>query len=592
MTDNAILRRRHAVRLRTATLLLCAGLSSATAAAQQPTWSTCRDGAGARCAAKGLTRAEREEAEALYNAAATKRETAPYTLPRDSVVRGSLAVLGGPVHIAGTIDGSLLVLNGTVTFERSATVTGDVAVLGGQAIGADSARLGVLRVERDSVLYGLDNGVLHLEAPIDEFWRFLGNGEPRNGIGLRLAAARTYNRVEGLSIEYGPRVRYRLPFGTVAADVFAIFRTADRLEWTDDNVGHAALAELRIGRSEHWSIGGKLYDQVSPVESWQLSDEEVGLASFLGHSDYRDYFDRQGGSGLVNWRDGQALRASVEVAQETWRPRRTLDPFSLWKNDEPWRENPEFDRAKYNRVLVRAAYDTRTDPVRPRSGWWVQGEYEYGDGKHQTYGTELSAPVAPSPAAGARIVRYGRGMLDIRRYSRLSRTSQINARLIVGGWLHGDALPLQRRLSLSGPGASSGFGFRQRITTPDRLQCTNQLTLPGSPALCDRMVLLSVDYRHDIKWLVDLFGGARLIQPDRSGYGGWVLFTDTGRGWLVTPRVAPEPRPAGAATGVNALHTSLGAGLEIGQGGVYVAKAVGAPASRGVQVFVRLVRRY
>jgi hypothetical protein len=592
MMNGTATTRSHATRRRTLVLLLLTGIFGSSAEAQQPTWSTCRGGAGTRCPAKGLTRAEREEAEALYNAAATKRETAPYTLPRDSVVRGSLAVLGGPVHIAGTIEGSLLVLNGTLTFEPSATVTGDVAVLGGMAIGADSARLGVLRVESDSVAYALDNGVLHLEAPIDEFWRFLGSGEPRNGVGLRLAAARTYNRVEGLSIEYGPRVRYRLPIGTLAADLFAIFRTADRLEWTGDNVGHAALAELRIGRSEHWSIGSKLYDQVSPVESWQLSDEEVGLASFIGHSDYRDYFDRHGGSGIVGYRDGQALRASLEVARESWRPRRTLDPFSLWKNDDPWRLNPEFDRATYNRVFLRSAYDTRTDPVRPRSGWWVQGEYEYADGKHLTYGTELTAPVAPSPASGARVVRYGRGMLDIRRYTRLSRTTQLNARLIAGGWLHGDALPLQRRVSLSGPGANSGFGFRQRITSPDRLQCTNDIALAGSPALCDRMLLLSVDYRHDIKWLVDLFGGARLIQPDRSGYGGWVLFMDTGRGWLTTPRDATAPVPAGAPTGLEALHTSLGAGLEIGQGGVYVAKAVGAPASQGVQVFVRLVRRY
>jgi hypothetical protein len=106
------------------------------------------------------------------------------------------------------------------------------------------------------------------------------------------------------------------------------------------------------------------------------------------------------------------------------------------------------------------------------------------------------------------------------------------------------------------------------------------------------MFLFSADYRHDINWLVDLFGGRRMIQPDRSGYAGWVLFTDVGRGWLRASRAPESPVPADAPRGLDAMQTSVGAGLELGQGGVYVAKALGSPPSRGVQVFVRLVRRY
>ena len=559
------------------------------AAAQEPTWSTCGDTvSGKACAPRGLTRREREQAQALYNAPATRRATGPFELARDSVVRGSLAVIGGPVRIAGTIDGALLVINGDVEFAPTATVTGDVAVLGGRVTGTDSARLGALRIEPDSVRYGLDNGQLQLESPFDDIWRLVGVGRPQAGIGVRLALTRTYNRVEGLPIEFGPRLRYRTPLGTVAADLFGIFRTGSRLEWIGNNVGHSARVELRMGRSEHWSLGGRLYDVVTPVESWQLSDVEVGLASFIAHSDYRDYHDTHGGSGFIGFRDGRAVHGSLELSRESWRPRRTLAPFTLWRNDEPWRQNPAFDRARYTRLQLRMAYDTRTDPVRPRSGWWLQGEYELGDGEHETFGTEIAGPV---PVNG-QVVRYGRGLLDLRRYSRLSPKSQLNARLIVGGWLHGDPLPLQRRLSLSGPGANTGFAFRERVTRPDGLQCSGTIVLQGSPALCDRMALLSVDYRHDINWLVDLFAGARLIQPDRSGYGGWVLFTDVGRGWLQASRAPKVPVPFDAPSGINALQTSVGAGLELGQGGIYVAKALGAPPSRGVQVFVRLVRRY
>lgn len=571
--------------------LLIAGLllGASTAQAQQPTWSTCGDAVGGKaCGAKGLTRREREDVQALYNAPATRREAGPFTLSRDSVVHGALAVLGGPVRIQGSIEGGLLVLNGDVSFGAGSSVTGDVVVLGGRISGADSARVGSLRVETDSVRYAVDAGELRLESPFDEVWRLIGTGQPKAGIGMRLALTRTYNRVEGLPIEFGPRLRYRTPLGTIAADLFGILRTGSRLEWTGNNVGHSARAEMRFGRSEHWSVGGRLYDVVSSVEDWQLSDVEVGLATFLGHADYRDYFDKHGGSGFIGFRDGRALRGGLELSRENWRPRRTLSPFTLWRNDEPWRQNPEYDRASYTRLQARLSYDTRTDPLRPRSGWWAQGEYELGDGSHLTFGTEITAPI---PSKG-QVVRYGRGMLDIRRYNRLSPSAQLNLRVMGGGWLHGDPLPLQRRLSISGPGANTGFRFREQVTTPDRLQCTGAVELQGKPALCDRMFLASADYRHDIRWLVDLFGGSRMIQPDRSGYGAWVLFTDVGRGWLRASRAPESPVPFDAPRGIEAMQTSIGAGLELGQGGVYVAKALGAPPSRGVQLFVRLVRRY
>ncbi len=155
---------------RSVAILVSIVLIGTAAHAQQPVWSVCSDTTGGRaCGVRArTTRREREEAQALYNAPATRRETGPYSLAPDSSIRGSLAIIGGPVRIAGTIDGSLLVINGDVQFAPTATVTGDVAILGGQVTGADSARLGALRVEREEVRFALDDGVLLLDAPYDE----------------------------------------------------------------------------------------------------------------------------------------------------------------------------------------------------------------------------------------------------------------------------------------------------------------------------------------------------------------------------------------------------------------------------------------
>ena len=213
--------------IRAVLALLAAVLACATgAAAQQPIWTPCGAAVGASaCGTKGLTRREREDVQALYNAPATRRTTGPFEVPRDSVVRGALAVLGGPVRIHGTVEGGLLVINGDLELDPSTMVTGAVVVLGGRITGGDGTRVGSLRAEPDSVRYTLEDGQLRLEAPLDEVWALIGRGQPKAGIGMRLALTRTYNRVEGLPIEFGPRLRYRTPLGTIAADLFGIFRT-------------------------------------------------------------------------------------------------------------------------------------------------------------------------------------------------------------------------------------------------------------------------------------------------------------------------------------------------------------------------------
>ncbi|MCU0626919.1 MAG: polymer-forming cytoskeletal protein [Gemmatimonadaceae bacterium] len=559
MTDAARVPRRCSRAL--ASTLLGLGIVAGVPGrlvAQDPTWSTCDPRPGRSCGGRALTRGESAEIEALYNAPATRRVQGAFALAADSVVGSALAVLGGPVRIAGRVDGSLLVLNGDVALEATAVITGDVAVLGGRLERAEGARTGSVRAEPDSVVYG------------------------------RLAATRTYNRVEGWPIEFGPRLRWRTTWGTLAADAFGIIRTGDRLRLDGNHIGHDAKLELRFGRDERVTIGTRVYDVVAPVEDWQLSEVEVGLASFLFTSDYRDYFDRHGTALEASWQAASSLRLTGALRAEDWRPRRTLDPLSIFRADEAWRPNPQYEAGDWTITALGATYDTRSAPERPRTGWFVQGAYEYGRGRVESYLPD--GPTATLPPVPARI-GYGRAQLDLRRYTRISPASQLNARLFLAGWVHGDPLPLQRRLSLSGPGAMPAFDFRQAITTPDRLQCSSAaFTFSGTPALCDRAALLSLDYRHDIRWLVDLLDAPRFVRTDRSGAAGWVLFTDVGRGWLVNPRAPRAPVP-GAPSGLAALHASVGLGLELYQGGIYVAKALGSP-SPGPNVFLRLVRRF
>src|SRR5205807_10279062 len=88
--------------------------------------------------------------------------------------------------------------------------------------------------------------------------------------------------------------------------------------------------------------------------------------------------------------------------------------------------------------------------------------------------------------------RFLRTWLDFRRYSRVSSAGRLNLRLLAGGWMGGDPLPLQRRLSLGGPDPLPGYAFRL-------VSCNQNITDPafaGSRvAACDRVFLIQTEYR-------------------------------------------------------------------------------------------------
>ena len=67
---------------------------------------------------------------------------APTTIAAGDSVLGNVAVLWGPLTIAGTVHGSVIVVNGPVTIEPGGHVDKDVIVTGGTVTGADSTTVG------------------------------------------------------------------------------------------------------------------------------------------------------------------------------------------------------------------------------------------------------------------------------------------------------------------------------------------------------------------------------------------------------------------------------------------------------------------
>jgi outer membrane protein assembly factor BamA len=208
------------------------------------------------------------------------------------------------------------------------------------------------------------------------------------------------------------------------------------------------------------------------------------------------------------------------------------------------------------------------------------------------------APASPlSRSATPPRVTYGRGFLDLRRYNRVAPDAQLNFRVALGGWLHGDELPLERRFSVGGAGTLPGFDFRRSVGSEDVGTCAAGATPEGTPAQCERMALAQVEYRGDLR--VRVFSDIddeddRRPRWRRLGYRTdvtWVAFADAGRGWLVGPRVGTLQYPSGSFPTIDTFRSDVGVGLDLGVVGVYVAKAV-SRAKEPANVFVRVRHRF
>jgi outer membrane protein assembly factor BamA len=356
----------------------------------------------------------------------------------------------------------------------------------------------------------------------------------------------------------------------------AVVRTAEEIEW--DRIGHDARAEVRFGNGLGVGVGAAAFDVVDAVQSWHLTDHETALAAAVLHRDYRDYFGKHGGRAFVSAFFNEAATLRLGYGRERWTSRDERDPWSLFRQGEPWRENPSMDEGHVRLLTGSLVVDTRSSTYSPGAGWYVQADIERGDFDQKV-------------ATGTANREYTRGFLDARRYNRLGPGAQFNIRMVVGGWLEGDALPLQRRLSVGGAGTLPGFDFGKSTGRgADRLQCSEGSNAESQlPALCDRVALLQVEYRGDLSWHGHDGDDSRWW-PHELHTPTWVVFADAGRGWRARDD-GVTTHPIQSFPDFKTFETDVGVGLDFGSASISVAKSL-SDRDEPANFVVRLSRRF
>jgi hypothetical protein len=271
------------------------------------------------------------------------------------------------------------------------------------------------------------------------------------------------------------------------------------------------------------------------------------------------------------------------MSRNAERSLRISDPWSLLRNSDRWRRNPLIDDGHYFTTGIQLDYDTRNDEDRPTTGWMIRTRFEHST-SDDISPVALPASVRPTPPTGG---GYGTGRLsiDARRYARLTPGLQLNGRLRADGWIEGDRLPVQRRVSLGGPDLLPGSDFRAYTCAPRGFNDS------AKPALCDRMVAAQLE----VRTRVGLNLGYRTAGRDGSlgrfigiEEADLVFFGDAGKAWLAGS--GPGQVPVNRLPLLKEWEFDTGVGLDAGGVGAYLAKSLSE--SEPVKFVVRLQRRF
>lgn len=533
-----------------------------------------------------------ERLVAFHNRESTTRLSGDAHIGAGTAVRGDVAVLGGTLTLDGVVDGDVVVINGSfIVRGDSARVNGNVWIAGGDAravpavgVVADPQALltaavaGTVRVYREPLRFRYqDDGIAYVAS------------EPEAGLaaGRDFAFGRTdvligthgaYNRVEGLPIAIGPRIRFGGTHPTTARAV-VIARTAVATELDPHRFGYDVRAEQLVAPDIGLTVGLRLYSEVAPIESWGLSDRESALATFVLHQDFRDHYEREGWSLYARLaRPGSRYRLDFAYRDEEHVRTPVADPFTLFRHGSEWRPETAIADGVLRSALLGGVWDTRNEERDPSAGWLVRAELEQGlGGGLENRG--LTDPDSPEPPPFAR-TGYRTAEVDIRRYARLSPYARLGVRVFGSGSLDVRALPPQRQHSLGGEGSLPGyrafeFDCGARMSTID-LNGQSYHPYYG----CDQVVLVQLEYQAGFPFarrITETIGVASSV----GQLVRWVAFFDAGRAWI-----EPDARN-GRLGGNDDFSADAGLGLRVGPLGLYFAVPLSG-RGQGINFFVRL----
>lgn len=178
-------------------------------------------------------------------------------------------------------------------------------------------------------------------------------------------------------------------------------------------------------------FGFSMVRRTDHPELQQVDDVENSLAMLLARTDYRDYFEREGGGIYLSWRVPDFSTVSLHARRDQYRSLSVNDGVRSWFNmDRPLRPNPAIDEGETHSVLLRLErMAQRSSSTRAGFYHWIELDRAGGQ-----LGGDFT---------------YLRALADVRSVVRLSPASSLSLR-VVGGTCADGALPAQKIFGVGG----------------------------------------------------------------------------------------------------------------------------------------------
>ncbi|MFH1763152.1 MAG: polymer-forming cytoskeletal protein [Gemmatimonadota bacterium] len=546
-----------------------------------------------------LPRWVEEDVINFFNDPSTIHFTARTRIPSTRVVLGDVAALGGPFTIAGEVDGDLVVVNGDLVFESGGAVTGNVLVVGGRVFGEDVATIGGSLRVFDGPLRYVQRGDRISSVGRPQEREGFGPDFPWGDARLVIKAGQNYNRTEGLPVIFGPSFR-TAGANPLRLEAFGIWRTEMGFDLDEDDFGYALRAEQALGGRNNIAVGGTLFSTVDPIEDWGITNLEASLTTFILHKDFRDYYKRSGWSAYAQFRFPYTpVEVKAEYFQEDHDFMPVAGPWSVTKNDDPWREQPLVAEGRVRFLEGSIKIDTRNDQNEPSDGWLLQASARRGLGGDLLIPAHLASAEGPPETIDPKEfdTDFLTGFLDLRGYLRINPSASLNLRGVMGGALNDVPLPPQFQHALGGVGSLPGHrmfaqdcGARKVTRIFDHVAAQGVLSNEVFPAYgCDRFALFQAEFRGSLFMDWD-FGGSDepgAWEEDWNWYPNidfspnWSAFFDAGQAWNISG-------------GNTDILMDVGLGLFFGDLGLYFAFPLNEDENGGRDgnLFIRLSRRF
>jgi hypothetical protein len=233
-----------------------------------------------------------------------------------------------------------------------------------------------------------------------------------------------YNRVDQL--RFGAHYQVQRPHTMYP-------RLGARLEYSDgrDRTLYGVQIEQPLLPTARFVFGFSVVRRTDHPELQQVDDVENSLAMLFARTDYRDYFEREGGGVYLSWRVPDFSTVSLHARRDEYRTLSVNDGVRSWFNmDRPLRPNPAIDEGETHDVLVRLErMAQRSSSTRAGLYHWIELDRAGGQ-----LGGDFT---------------YLRLLADMRSVVRLSPATSLSLRAVGGACADG-TLPAQKLMGVGG----------------------------------------------------------------------------------------------------------------------------------------------